>query len=484
MANGKNFSASQQSTLGLSSAQARAVVNRSNSLFQLGKTAKVEELALNDAVKELERLAKKATRNAQKRARRSGIGRLVGAVAGTIVGAATKSPKAAKAAMTAVGGLIGGAAAGGGSIKSNVPSQLAPGGIFYAKDREELETKIGDFKDAVSDINKEFDINLGKSFIMDFMTGRAFAEAGSYTPTGSELTLDEMYKAGNITFKQYLGDSLRYFMPGGEKIVDKKWEERFSNVVTDEEFAKTAGKSLKLDAPQINVKELDVPESLKRLFPEESNVLDMSELEKGLFFGDPSTALPGGEYYIGPAMSRENLLQSILNEQVPIGEGLSVNPYSQLSPEGQRAFVEEQMSKYRIGVDPTTISRPLSQEQINKERFGWIDEAKEYVSTLSEETPETTASIEPVESLTLPESIDNNYLLGNLSKIDYKEGEVMIAEDVHFLKKLLDSGLMNKEQYDRFTLNPFESLNLGKKQYGDNVLFQPQRGTSFINEGF
>ena len=217
---------------------------------------------------------------------------------------------------------------------------------------------------------------------------------------------------------------------------------------------------------------------------EESNVLDMSELEKGLFFGDPSTALPGGEYYIGPAMSRENLLQSILNEQVPIGEGLSVNPYSQLSPEGQRAFVEEQMSKYRIGVDPTTISRPLSQEQINKERFGWIDEAKEYVSTLSEETPETTASIEPVESLTLPESIDNNYLLGNLSKIDYKEGEVMIAEDVHFLKKLLDSGLMNKEQYDRFTLNPFESLNLGKKQYGDNVLFQPQRGTSFINEGF
>ena len=60
----------------------------------------------------------------------------------------------------------------------------------------------------------------------------------------------------------------------------------------------------------------------------------------------------------------------------------------------------------------------------------------------------------------------------------------MIAEDVHFLKKLLDSGLMNKEQYDRFTLNPFESLNLGKKQYGDNVLFQPQRGTSFINEGF
>jgi hypothetical protein len=419
MANGKNFSASQQSTLGLSSAQARAVVNRSNSLFQLGKTAKVEELALNDAVKELERLAKKATRNAQKRARRSGIGRLVGAVAGTIVGAATKSPKAAKAAMTAVGGLIGGAAAGGGRIKSNVPSQLAPGGIFYAKDREELETKIGDFKDAVSDINKEFNINLGKSFIMDFMTGKAFAEAGSYTPTGSELTLDEMYKAGNITFKQYLGDSLRYFMPGGDDLVDKKWEERFSNVVTDEEFAKTTRKYMKLPELNVNVKELDVPESLKHLFPEESNVLDMSELEKGLFFGDPST-----------------------------------------------------------------ISRPLSQEQINKERFGWIDEAKEYVSTLSEKTPETTASIEPVESLTLPESIGNNYLLGNLSKIDYKEGEVMIAEDVHFLKKLLDSGLMNKEQYDRFTLNPFESLNLGKKQYGDNVLFQPQRGTSFINEGF
>ena len=46
MANGQNLSASQQSTLGLYSAQARVASQRSADLFRLGKTAKVEELAL------------------------------------------------------------------------------------------------------------------------------------------------------------------------------------------------------------------------------------------------------------------------------------------------------------------------------------------------------------------------------------------------------------------------------------------------------
>lgn len=356
MANGQNLSASQQSTLGLYSAQARAATQRSADLFRLGKTAKVEELALEDAVRELERLAKKATENAQRRARRSGIGRIVGAVAGTIVGAATKSPAAARAAMTAVGGLIGGAAGGGKRTKSKVPSNLVPGGIFYAKDKEELQTKIRDFKDAVRDINKEFNINLGKNFLMDFISGKAFAEAGAFVPEGSQLSLDQMYQAGNITFKEYMGDSIRYFMPGGEKAINT----RHSNVTTDEEFAKVVGANIKLDVPGL--------EEFRKLSEgiQPTPGLDMSQLEKGLFFGDPKTALPGGEHYIGPVMSRENLLESILKEKVSVGEGLYVNPYSELSKEGQKALLEELTAKYRIDVDPTTVTRPLSIGEIEK----------------------------------------------------------------------------------------------------------------------
>ncbi len=226
-----NFSASQQSALGLSAAKARNANNRGLANLDRGLTATQESVDLESTIIELEALAKKSEAQYKKKQRRSGIGRLVGAAIGTVVGAVTKSPKLGRAAYTAVGGAIGGKIGRGKDINMKVNSSFVPGGVFYANDRKQLEQKASDFNQAIDEINKSFDTQLGMNFVMDFITGAAFAKAGEFVPEGGEFSLDELYKNGDISFKDYIKNSISTFMPGGineenrDKLIDAGLDE-------------------------------------------------------------------------------------------------------------------------------------------------------------------------------------------------------------------------------------------------------------------
>jgi len=216
MANGtEHFTASQQAGLSLSGVDMAYGLASSEASFQKGRIAQQEKSELESTILELERLAKKAEQSAKKKQRRSGIGRLVGAVIGTAIGAATGNPALARAAMTAAGGAIGGKIAQKGDVKSGLPSQFVPGGIFYANSREELEMKAQDFQEAISEINEGMDRQLGVNFIFDMITGASFAKAGQYVPEGANLSLDEMYQIGDISFKDYIKFSAKQLLPGG-----------------------------------------------------------------------------------------------------------------------------------------------------------------------------------------------------------------------------------------------------------------------------
>lgn len=227
-----NFSASQQSALGLSAAKARNANNRGLANLEMGMTATQESVDLKSALIELEALAKQAEAKYKKKQRRSGIGRLVGAIAGTAIGVATKSPKLAKAAYTAIGGAVGGKIGRGGNVTGKVDSAFVPGGIFYANSREELEQKAEDFNQAINEINKSFDTQLGMNFIMDFVTGYSFAKAGEFVPEGGDgRSLSKLYSDGDLTFKQYIKDSIGTLMPGG---IDEERMTTLENIGFDE----------------------------------------------------------------------------------------------------------------------------------------------------------------------------------------------------------------------------------------------------------
>jgi hypothetical protein len=223
MANGNQFSGSQQIGLSLSGVDMAYGTTRSQRDFEKKRTGIKEYSNLESIVLELERLAKKAEKSYNKKKRKAGIGRMVGAIIGTAVGAATGNPALARAAMTAAGGAIGGRIGRGKDIKTQVSSQFVPGGIFYANTREELEMKAQDFRDAIGEMNQSFDKQLGVNFIFDMITGASFAKAGEFVPEGGSLTLNEMYQAGQISFKDLIKDSAMQLLPGG--ISDDRSEE-------------------------------------------------------------------------------------------------------------------------------------------------------------------------------------------------------------------------------------------------------------------
>ena len=216
MANGtEHFTASQQAGLSLSGVDMAYGLASSEASFQKGRIAQKEQSELESTILRLEQLAKEAEQSAKKKQRRTGIGRLVGAVIGTAIGATTGNPALARAAMTAAGGAIGGKIAQKGDVKSGLPSQFVPGGIFYANSREELEMKAQDFREAISEINEGMDRQLSVNFIFDMITGASFAKAGQYVPEGANLSLDEMYQIGEISFKDYIKYSAKQLLPGG-----------------------------------------------------------------------------------------------------------------------------------------------------------------------------------------------------------------------------------------------------------------------------
>ena len=222
MANGtEHFTASQQAGLSLSGIDMAYGLASSEASFEKGRIAQKEQSELESTILRLEQLAKEAEKSAKKKQRRSGIGRLVGAVIGTAIGAATGNPALARAAMTAAGGAIGGKIAQKGDVKSGLDSQFVPGGIFYANSREELEMKAQDFREAIDEINEGMDRQLGVNFIFDMVTGASFAKAGQYVPEGANLSLDEMYQIGDISFKDYIKFSAKQLLPGGLSDADK-----------------------------------------------------------------------------------------------------------------------------------------------------------------------------------------------------------------------------------------------------------------------
>lgn len=240
MSNG--FSQYQQSQLGVSAAKARAISEQSEAQFRTFLTALSEKEALARAADQLEKIAKEAEERARERGRRVSFGRLLGSVAGYAIGG-----PAGKAALgTALGSFAGQAAAGGfKSYGVDVPESLVPGGVFYARDREQLQERAEDLESAFEELTKQQRQNIGKNVLTDYLTGRGLGKLGEAKIGDLGVSLDELLETGQISKKEYLVDILRSAAGGiGEKRMGELAQLQGSalrNVTPTENFIKAAG---------------------------------------------------------------------------------------------------------------------------------------------------------------------------------------------------------------------------------------------------
>ena len=73
----------------------------------------------------------------------------------------------------ALGSLAGQAAAGGfKSYGVDVPESLVPGGVFYARGREQLQERAEDLESAFEELTKQQRQSIGKNVLTDYLTGR------------------------------------------------------------------------------------------------------------------------------------------------------------------------------------------------------------------------------------------------------------------------------------------------------------------------
>lgn len=195
------FSQYQTSRLGVSAAKARAISERSQGTFDLGVTALEEKEALLRAEDQLQQIAKEAERNAAKRGRKAGFGRLIGSTIGFAIGG-----PAGKAALgTALGSLAGTAAAGGfKSYGVDVPDSLVPGGILYGRERDAFKQRAEDLEEAFDDLTDAQRQGIGKNVLTDYLTGRGLGKLGEAKVTEQGLSLDDLLERGDITNVDYL----------------------------------------------------------------------------------------------------------------------------------------------------------------------------------------------------------------------------------------------------------------------------------------
>lgn len=236
MSNG--FSQYQQSQLGVSAAKARAMSEQSEAKFRTGLTALSEREALERAADQLEKIAKEAEERARERGRRVSFGRLLGSVAGFAIGG-----PAGKAALgTALGSFAGQAAAGGfKSYGVDVPESLVPGGVFYARDREQLQERAEDLESAFEELTKQQRQSIGKNVLTDYLTGRGLGKLGEAKIGDLGVSLDELLETGQISKKEYLVDVLKSAAGGiGEKRMGEL-SELLRNVTPTGNFTRALG---------------------------------------------------------------------------------------------------------------------------------------------------------------------------------------------------------------------------------------------------
>lgn len=236
MSNG--FSQYQQSQLGVSAAKARAISEQSEAQFRTGLTALSEREALARAADQLEKIAKEAEERARERGRRVSFGRLLGSIAGYAIGG-----PAGKAALgTALGSLTGQVAAGGfKSYGVDVPESLVPGGVFYARDREQLQERAEDLESAFEELTKQQRQSIGKNVLTDYLTGRGLGKLGEAKIGDLGVSLDELLETGQISKKEYLVDVLRSAAGGiGEKRMGEL-SELLRNVTPTGNFTRALG---------------------------------------------------------------------------------------------------------------------------------------------------------------------------------------------------------------------------------------------------
>ena len=265
MANG--FSQYQQSQLGVSAAKARAISERSQAGFRTGLTAIQEREALQRASDQLEKIAKEANRKANKRRRRAGFGRLIGGTLGFVLGG-----PAGKAALgTALGSLAGTAAAGGlRKYDVDIPDSLVPGGVFFPRDREQIEERKEDIEEAMDELTKQERIGAAKNTFVDFLTGRGLAKIGADKIGDLDVSLDELLETGQISKKDYLKDVFRTATGG---IGDKRMMElsqlqgsSLENVTPNTNFISSLGTDKRL-------------EDIRTAFSDNVDVLDLSNVD-------------------------------------------------------------------------------------------------------------------------------------------------------------------------------------------------------------
>ena len=265
MANG--FSQYQQSQLGVSAAKARAISERSQAGFRTGLTAIQEREALLRASDQLEKIAKEANRKANKRRRRAGFGRLIGGTLGFVLGG-----PAGKAALgTALGSLAGTAAAGGlRKYDVDISDSLVPGGVFFPRDREQIEERKEDIEEAMDELTKQERIGAAKNTFVDFLTGRGLAKIGADKIGDLDVSLDELLETGEISKKDYLKDVFRTATGG---IGDKRMMElsqlqgsSLQNVTPNTNFISSLGTDKRL-------------EDIRTAFSDNVDVLDLSNVD-------------------------------------------------------------------------------------------------------------------------------------------------------------------------------------------------------------
>jgi len=309
------FSQYQTSRLGVSAAKARAISERSQGTFDLGVTALEERESLLRAEDQLQQIAKEAERNAAKRGRKAGFGRLIGAGIGFALGGPIG---------TALGGLAGTAAAGGfKDYGVDVPDSLVPGGILYNRERDAFKQRAEDLEEAFDDLTDAQREGIGKNVLTDYLTGRGLGKLGEAKIGDLDVSLNELRATGQISNKDYLKDVFRSAFGGiGEermKVLSQLEGSSLRNVTPDRNFIKSLGTNTRMDNFSGEMREA--------VGLSNANVLDFSNMDRFSMSPEPNVDASRGLFNMNVVKPEvENLELFDRTKDLDSMLGLNVSP--------------------------------------------------------------------------------------------------------------------------------------------------------------
>ena len=409
------FSQYQTSRLGVSAAKARAISERSQGTFDLGVTALEERESLLRAEDQLQQIAKEAERNAAKRGRKAGFGRLIGAGIGYAIG----GPLGKAALGTALGGLAGTAAAGGfKDYGVDVPDSLVPGGILYGRERDAFKQRAEDLEEAFDDLTDAQRQGIGKNVLTDYLTGRGLGKLGEAKIGDLDVSLNELRATGQISNKDYLKDVFRSAFGGiGEermKVLSQLEGSSLKNVTPDRNFIKSLGTNTRMDNLSGEIREA------VGLSPK-ANVLDFSNMDRFSMSPEPNVDASRGLFNM-------NVVKPVY--KLPEVENLELFKKT-----------KDLDSMLGLNVSPNKLANNLLTEPRTDEELILQSRADAF-----SKFPNLFKPGEPFKQT----SVINPGVVG----------QEFTRDNTLSFKQLVAEGVITQEDYDNFMSNPYEFSNL------------------------